>query len=228
LSTLNYKYDNIMPSIYSYTYLSEGTGPWWGIKCSRRFYENTIREMDDTSRCFVYLTNHKGNTLAVAVEGPHNEGDSNVFAPDWVLNRLGLSDSDEITMDAILEPMPKGQTVKIRPLTGSTVEGPMFLEGLTEALNQLGVIQEGLLSAIVDPSMPDIHQFMIEDLTPAKVCLADGELRVELERALDRPETPIPETKDSESESESELFRPQITKGYVPFGGTGNRLGGCS
>ena len=231
-----------MTSIYPYTYTSEGHGPWWGIRCSRDFYERMVRELADTetTRCFVYLTNDKGDTLAIAVEGPHTEGD-NIFAPDWVFARLGINYGDEVIMEAILEPMPKGETVTLRPLTGDTVEGPMFLEGLTEALNQLGVVQEGLLSAIVDPSMPEIHEFMIESLTPSKVCLADGELRVELERALDRPpspltvpmsppmnpsvrpDTPVPEPPQMFSVDD---YIPVSKKGFVAFGGTGHRLDG--
>ena len=184
-----------------------------------------------------------GRYLAIAVEGPHNEGDNifaahnegdNIFAPDWVFNRLGILYGDEVTMEAILEPLPKGDTVTLRPLTGHTVEGPMFLEGLTEALNQLGVVQDGLLSAIVDPSMPEIHEFMIESLTPARVCLADGELRVELERALDRPPSPLtlpPVVRPATPIPEPpEMFLPeefiQPSKGFVPFGGAGHRLGG--
>ena len=223
-----------MTSLYSYAYTSEGEGPWWGIRCSSQFYQNTVRQMQETTRCFVYLTNSRGETLAIAIEGPHNEGDDNIFAPDWVFTRLGVSVGDQVMMDAILEPLPKGDTVRLKPLTGVTVEGPMFLEGLTEALNQLGVVQEGLLSAIVDPSMPDLHEFMVEDLTPAKVCLADGELRVELERALDRPPTPPPVSPPRENspvsfEEECNChsdIKPVAKKGYTPFGGTGYRLDG--
>lgn len=180
-----------MYTAYPYTYTSEGEGPWWGMRCPERIYERMVRQMGETSRCFAYITNSRGDTLAIAVEGPHQEGDTNVFIPLWAFRRLGIYDGDEVTFDPILEPLPKGETVLIRPLTGVSVEGPMFLEGLTEALNQLGVVQEGLLSAIVDPSMPELHDFMIENLTPSKVCLADGELRVDLERALDRPPSPI-------------------------------------
>jgi len=210
-----------MPRIYSYAFTSDGEGPWWGIRCSRQFYQNTIRDLDGATRCFVYITNIKGETLAIAIEGPHNEDiDDAIFVPSWVFKRLELEDSDEVTMDPILEALPPGETVKIRPLTGSTVEGPMFLEGLTEALNQLGVVQEGLLSAIVDPSMPELHEFMIENLNPASVCLADGELRVDLERAMDRPPTPEPEP----------FLEPvpvaQKVKGFIPFSGIGRRLDG--
>ena len=227
-----------MPNLYSYTYSSEGSGPWWGIRCSREFYERTVRQLayTDTTRCFVYLTNVRGDTLAIAIEGPHNDGDA-IFAPEWVFARLGLEIGDHVMMEAIMEQLPKGESVLVRPLTGDTVEGPMFLEGLTEALNQLGVVQEGLLSAIVDPSMPDqVHEFMIESLKPAKVCLADGELRVELERALDRPPSPltVPSVADIhevfEPEIESEdMFTPEVIprqKGFVAFGGTGYRLDG--
>lgn len=210
-----------MPRIYSYAFTSDDEGPWWGIRCSKEFYQNTIRDLDGATRCFVYITNVKGETIAIAVEGPHNEDiDDAIFVPSWVFKRLELEDSDEVTMDPILEALPPGETVKIRPLTGSTVEGPMFLEGLTEALNQLGVVQEGLLSAIVDPSIPELHEFMIENLNPASVCLADGELRVDLERAMDRPVTPEPEP-----------FVPDVIvpvnekpRGFVPFSGTGYRL----
>ena len=218
-----------MPALYSYTYSSD-TGPWWGIRCSREFYERTVRQLayTDTTRCFVYLTTIRGDTLAIAIEGPHNEGDG-IFAPDWVFNRLGVEIGDDVMMEAIMEQLPKGVSVLVRPMTAQTVEGPMFLEGLTEALNQLGVVQEGLLSAIVDPSMPDeLHEFMIESLLPAKVCLADGELRVELERALDRPPSPltVPTIPEPESESE-EMFIPAIPqKGFVAFAGTGYRLDG--
>ena len=230
-----------MPNLYSYTYTSEGDGPWWGVRCSKQFYQQTIRQMNETQRCFVYITNSLGETLAIAVEGPHSEdGDNNIFAPAWVLTRLGLYDGEEVIMDAILDPLPKGTSIRIKPLTGSTVEGPMFIEGLTEALYQLGVVQEGLLSAIVDPSIPELHEFIVDSLEPARVCLADGELTVDIERAVDRPPTPEPVYKpelqvpatSNGFDNECECDHPVLTatpinkKGYVPFGGTGYRLDG--
>jgi hypothetical protein len=84
--------------------------------------------------------------------------------------------------------LPKAISIKLKPIDEISVEGPMFIEGLTEALNQLGVLQKGLLSAVVDPSLPEIHQFYIEELEPDSICLADGELRVELLRAVNRPD----------------------------------------
>ena len=213
-----------MPDLYSYTYSSEGSGPWWGIRCSKEFYQNTIRQMNETQRCFVYLTNSVGATLAIAVEGFHSEHTDLVFVPPWVLTRLGLYDGEVIVMDAILEPLPKGTMVRMKPLKGSTVEGPMFIEGLTEALNQLGVIQEGLLSAIVDPSVPDLHDFMVEGLEPASVCLADGELTVDLQKALDRPPTPQPIVEEPVNFADTGVL--PVVKGFVAFGGKGNRLDG--
>ena len=236
-----------MPAVYSYTYSSEGEGPWWGIRCPKHAYEDMIRQMQET-RCFVYLTNLRGETLAVAVEGPHSGDMDIVFAPEWLLQRLGISDGDDIMMEHIVEPLPKASVVRIQPITSSTVEGPMFIEGLTEALNQLGIVQEGLLSAIVDPSMPELHQFMVEGLSPAKVCLADGELEVDLVSAVDydapavaplvaplvpspepiarpRSSTPIPTTDFSNLLSTSALI-PKPTTGFVPFSGRGRRLDG--
>jgi hypothetical protein len=109
----------------------------------------------------------------------------------------------------------------------------MFLEGLTEALNQLGVVQEGLLYAVVDPSTEVVHQFMIESLTPLTVCLADGELRVNLERAMDRPPTPtpspVPEPEPVDFDSllpPYQMAAPLAKVGFVPFSGTGWRLDG--
>ena len=233
-----------MPAVYSYTYSSEGdgTGPWWGIRCPKHTYEEMIRQMQET-RCFVYLTNLRGETLAVAVEGPHSGDVDIVFVPEWVLARLGISDGDDIMMEHIVEPLPKATLVRIQPITSETVEGPMFIEGLTEALNQLGIVQEGLLSAIVDPSMPDLHQFMVEGLSPAKVCLADGELEVDLVSAVDyvadtpvaplapspepqaRPSTPIPNT-DFASLLTTPALTPASNTGFVPFSGRGRRLDG--
>jgi len=232
-----------MPIVYPYTFSSEGTGPWWGIRCSTRFYQDTVRKLDDSARCFVYMTNIRGETLAIAIEGPYTDNvtEDVVFIPSWVFERLTLSEGEEIIMEPILEPLPKGEAITIKPLTGSTVEGPMFLEGLTEALNQLGVIQEGILSAIVDPSLPELHQFVVESLMPNSVCLADGELRVELERALDRPITPVTTSLPvTASLSEipiapvAEEFAPFIpiaplvplASGIVPFSGRGRRLDG--
>lgn len=232
-----------MPNVYSYAFTSDGEGPWWGIRCSRAFYQTMVRELDGATRCFVYMTNAQGETVALAIEGPHNEdqGEENIFAPDWVFERLNIAPGDEVIMDAILEPLPSGETVTIRPMTGSTVEGPMFLEGLTEALNQLGVVQEGLLYAVVDPSTAVVHQFMIESLTPISVCLADGELQVNLERAMDRPPTPEPVAPllaalepvaplepvnfDSIIPSPS-CVSPKAQKRFVPFSGVGRRLDG--
>ena len=228
-----------MPIVYSYAFTSEGEGPWWGIRCSSQFYQTTVRQMEDMSRCFVYMTNVQGNTLAIAIEGPYpDEGiiDDTVFVPSWVLKRLDLVEGDEVTMEAILEPLPKGASVTIRPMTGSSVEGPIFLEGLTEALNQLGVIQEGLLTAIVDPSMPELHEFMIEDLSPLQVCLADGDLTVNLERGLDQPVAPEPVAPEPEPqeiaspEYMASMLPPTIArpatvyKGFIPFSGKGNSL----
>ena len=236
-----------MPAVYSYTYSSEGdgTGPWWGIRCSKQSYEEMIRQMQET-RCFVYLTNLRGETLAVAVEGPHSGDMDIIFAPDWVLARLGISDGDDIMIEHIVEPLPKATVVRIQPITSETVEGPMFIEGLTEALNQLGIVQEGLLSAIVDPSMPDLHQFMVEGLNPAKVCLADGELEVDLVSAVDyveptivpeplreptpRPSTPAPNIDFSSMVSTPAAAvapaAPVANNGFVPFSGRGRRLDG--
>ena len=227
-----------MPNVYSYAFTSDGEGPWWGIRCSKSFYQNMVRGLDGATRCFVYMTNVRGETLAIAVEGPHNEDPEhdNIFAPDWVFERLNIEPGDEIIIDPILEALPSGETVTIRPLTGSTVEGPMFLEGLTEALNQLGVVQEGLLYAVVDPSTAVVHQFMIESLTPLSVCLADGELRVNLERAMDRPPSPVPVEPSPVLEQEPVDFdnilpepcclKPKAQKGFIPFSGQGRRLDG--
>jgi len=212
-----------------------------------------IQKMQET-RCFVYLTNLRGETLAIAVEGPHAGDMDIIFAPEWALLRLGISDGDDVTIDQILDPLPKATLVKIQPITSATVEGPMFIEGMTEALNQLGIVQEGLLSAIVDPSIPELHQFLVEGLNPAKVCLADGELEVDLVSAVDydppppmksqspvqqaRPLTPIPEMDFSTlmpppltnlAPNISQSIRPtaQVApKGFVPFSGRGRRLDG--
>lgn len=212
-----------MPRIYSYAFTSEGEGPWWGIRCSTRFYQDTVRSLDDMSRCFVYITNVRGETLAIAVEGPHKEDiDDAIFVPSWVFKRLEVEDGDEVTMDAILDSLPKGTMVTLCPMTGSTMEGPMFLEGLTEALNHLGIVQEGLLSAIIDPSVPVIHEFIIKQLTPSKVCLADGELRVEIERAMDRP--PTPELTPTPQSNFDEMLPSTSSKGFVPFSGKGYSL----
>ena len=228
-----------MTNVYSYAFTSDGEGPWWGIRCSRSFYENMVRDSDGATRCFVYMTTVRGETVALAVEGPHNEdpGEDNIFAPNWVFERLNIEPGDEVIMDPILEALPSGETVTIRPLTGSTVEGPMFLEGLTEALNKLGIVQEGLLYAVVDPSTEVVHQFIIESLTPLSVCLADGELQVNLERAMDRPDTPIAPLEPSFQEEQEPVnfdnilpspccIKPKSQGGFIAFSGVGRRLDG--
>jgi hypothetical protein len=68
---------------------------------------------------------------------------------------------------------------------------------------------------------------MVEGLKPAHICLADGELTVDLQGAVDRPPTPEPvamPTFGNESECEHPVVRNK--KGYVPFGGAGYRLDG--
>jgi hypothetical protein len=226
-----------MPKVYSYNFTSEGEGPWWGIRCPKQFYQNMVRGLEDATRCFVYVTNFEGESLTVAVEGPHHEDiEDTIFVPSWLLEKLTLTDGDEVMMDSLSETLPKGTSVTVRPVTGSTVEGPMFLEGLTEALNQLGVIQEGKLFAVVDPSTDALHEFIIEDLTPETVCLADGELTVNLERALDRPVTPEPVTsfvpdpvpepiKITDTPDSSFSMLPTKAKGFVPFTGKFHCIG---
>ena len=226
-----------MPHLYPYTYCSSGEGPWWGIRCNQTLYQRIVNQMNET-RCFVYLT-HGTTSFAVAVEGPHTEGDTLLFGPDWLLERLGLDldrDSNEVTLDIIGHSLPKGISITLKPVDGASVEGPMFIEGLTEALNQLGVIQKGLLSAVIDPSLPEIHTFYIDMIEPDSVCLADGELRVELERALNRPpsppRTPRPPTPippQTELLTADEFLQPMISTvvetTFRPFAGQGNRLG---
>jgi hypothetical protein len=219
-----------MPILYSYLFSSEGVGPWWGIRVPREFYMDQVRRLEDATRMFVYLVNEEGNSLVVAVEGPHREDmDNGIFAPDWVLKRLGIPDGHEVMMDPVLEALPAGASVKVKPLRGASVEGPMFIEGLTEALNQLGVVQEGILTAIVDPSTGIEHEFEISELLPASVCLADGELRVELERAADRPPTPPPAEPErllpEEDIFQTMMRQPAATpSAFVPFQGQGHRL----
>ena len=87
----------------------------------------------------------------------------------------------------------------------------------------------------MDPSTDVVHQFMIESLTPLSVCLADGELRVNLERAMDRPPSPVPLEPSPVVEPEPVNFdsilpdpcsiSPKPQK-FVPFSGAGRRLDG--
>ena len=220
-----------MTILYSYNYSSAGEGPWWGIRCSQSQYMRVVQRMQET-RCFVYLTNEQNNTVAVAIEGPHTEGEDILFGPQWLLDRLHISEGGPISLTIIGHLLPKGISIKLKPVDGTSVEGPMFIEGLTEALNQLGVLQKGLLSAVVDPSLPEIHQFYIEELEPNSICLADGELRVELLRAVNRPDTPIPPEPEvlipePTSFDWSAPMVPETTSMPTPtaFGGRGNLLG---
>jgi hypothetical protein len=193
------------------------------------------------TRCFVYLLNEQNNTLAVAVEGPHNESDDVIFGPAWLLERLGLEEGSQVSLNIMGHVLPKGISIKLKPIDSITVEGPMFIEGLTEALNQLGVLQKGLISAIVDPSVPELHQFYIEEMEPNTICLADGELCVELMPAvnysepayseLGRPGTPIPpQPTVLEPEPLFDWSKPMVPTSDFPiipasFGGRGNLLG---
>lgn len=229
-----------MPTLYSYMYSSEGEGPWWGIRVNRQFYMDHVRRLEDATRCFVYLVNEQGESVVVAVEGPNRDSNEDIiFCPQWVLDRLGIEHGAEVMMDPVYDALPRGESVKLKPLTGRTTEGPMFLEGLTEALNQLGVVQEGMLTAMVDPSTGEMHQFMVESLKPAAVCLADGELTVDLEPAADRPPTPPPPppqaapTPDQFAsmvpggcgcEDSGQSNWAAASNSFVPFGGVGRRL----
>jgi hypothetical protein len=222
-----------MPTLYSYLFSSDGTGPWWGIRIPRQMYTDYVRRMEDATRLFVHLVNEEGESIVIAVEGPHREEmDEGIFAPDWVQHRLGIPDGHEVMIDPVLEALPAGVSVKVKPLTGRTVEGPMFVEGLTEALNQLGVVQEGRLTAVVDPSTGEEHEFEITELKPASVCLADGELSVDLERAADRPPTPppppipvlMPEAESQDIFQTMLRQQPSTGSAFVPFQGQGHRL----
>lgn len=226
-----------MPILYSYTYSPTGEGPWWGIRCGKMLYSRIVHQMRET-RCFVYLLNEQNNTLAVAVEGPHNESDDVIFGPAWLLERLGLEEGSAVTLNLVGHVLPKSTSIKLKPVDSTTVLGPMFIEGLTEALNQLGVLQKGLISAIVDPSVPELHQFYIEEMDPNTICLADGELRVELMPAVNysenRPGTPIPpEPEFLEPEPLFDWSAPMVpvsdlslpTPSVASFGGRGNLLG---
>ena len=234
------QYITAMPLAYPYVYSANETGPWWGIQLSESAYLDIIRQMHQITRCFVHVTNLRGDNIVVAVEGPHSQGEDLVFMPDWLLSRLGLDTGSEVRIESLVDPLPRGESVRLRPMTVASVENPIFIEGLTEALNQLGVIQDGLISVVVDPSMPALHEFMVEGLAPASVCLADGELRVDLEPALDfqertresrspvpRPDTPRP--LEDEMISDTPILPvaqvPVGKRGFIPFSGTGNRLG---
>ena len=230
-----------MPLAYSYAFSNNEENPWWGIQLSESTYLDIIRQMHQITRCFVHVTNIRGDNIVVAVEGPHNQGDDLVFMPDWLLSRLGIDSGSEVRIEAILDPLPRGESVRLRPMTVASVENPIFIEGLTEALNQLGVIQDGLISVVVDPSMPGLHEFMVEGLSPASICLADGELRVDLEPAVDfqerqvtpvqRPDTPVPFTDEMFAEPpiipQANIPSPTVTqrKGFIAFSGVGHRLG---
>jgi hypothetical protein len=220
-----------MPQVYPYCFTSDGDGPWWGIRCPKAFYQNMVVQLTGATRCFVVMTNTRGDKVVVAVEGPHYEDScmDDVFAPPWVLERLNIEAGDQVFMTSISHGLPRGERVTLRPLTGATVAGPMFLEGFAEALNQLGVIQEGLLSAVVDPSTGLVHQFMIESLAPACICLADGELHVDFERSLDRTPTPPPSpvlepTPDTAPAEHAPGEDSIPSRGFVAFSGRGHRF----
>ena len=225
---------------YPHYYSSKEAGVWWGVQIPESLYMDIIRQMHQIRRCFVNITNLRGDTMAIAIDGPHSDGDDIVFMPDWAMSRLGLANGNDVNIEFIIDIIPKAESITLRPVSESSTESPIFIDGLTEALNKLGIIQPGIVSLIIDPSLPEPHEFIIEELIPAAICLADGELRVNLEQALvtrevysepiGRPGTPIPpELNSLESFTDfasmlptSMLQAPKV--GFIPFSGKGRKL----
>ena len=225
---------------YPHYYSTKEDGAWWGVQIPDSLYIDIIRQMHQITRCFVNITNLRGDTIAIAIDGPHSESDDIVYMPDWALSKLGLANGDEVYIEFISDVIPKAESITLRPVSESSTDSPIFIDGLTEALNKLGIIQPGIVSLIIDPSLPEPHEFIIEELIPADICLADGELRVNLEQALVtrgtsrhstvRPGTPIPPElnslesfMDSTSMLPPSMIQPQ-KPGFIPFSGIGRRL----
>lgn len=213
-----------MPSIYSYAYSETGADIWWGIQCSKETYFSFVSNMTVSTRCFVYIVNAKGESLAVAVDGYHTQETNIILAPEWMLEKLGCSFGDDVDIECIDEVIPKAETVILRPVTEQTTQSPIFVECLTEAFNKLGIIQLGSLTIQLDPSLPQYHVFIVESLTPSNMCFADGEVTFEFLPALDSQVTePLP--KPVEEPCDFNSLIPPVTSGFVPFSGQGRRLG---
>jgi hypothetical protein len=141
--------------------------------------------MDGVSRCFIYVINERGESVAVAVEGFHTQDADVLLAPDWLIERLACADGENVSLEFIDEPFPKANVVTLRPALSRSTESPIFVECLTEALNKLGILQLGAVSIQLDPSLPEYHTFIVESLTPDPVCFADGEVSIDFLPAID-------------------------------------------
>jgi hypothetical protein len=226
-----------MPSIYSHAFSETGADIWWGVQCSKETYTSLLEQMGELSRCFVYLVNERGESVAVAVEGVHAQDQDMILAPDWIIERLGCAYGDTIRIECIDEPIEKANKVVLRPAKTSSTDSPIFVECLTEAFNKLGIIQRGTLSILLDPSLPEYHMFLVETLDPHGICFADGEVNIEFLPALDAEpevpeahevaEVPILQNFPEEPIDFNTMFSlPQIsTTTFVPFSGRGRRLG---
>ena len=226
--------DTYMPPIYSYTFSENPIDLSWGVQCSKDTYHSFLNGMDGVSRCFIYVINERGESVAVAVEGFHTQDADILLAPDWLIDRLACSYGDEVSLEFIDEPLPKAHTITLKPALSTSTDSPVFVECLTEALNKLGIIQLGTISLQLDPSLPDYHTFLVESLTPGPVCFADGEVNIEFLPAIDSSPDPadaittpahIPTDTPCDFSSMVPLSLSSITNGVIPFSGQGRRLG---
>lgn len=219
-----------MPPIYSYAFSETETNLWWGVQCSKNTYHSFLNSMDDVSRCFIYIINERGESVAVAVQGFHSQDEDIVLAPDWLIERLACSYGDMVTLEFIDETLQKANTVTLRPAMTTSTDSPVFVECLTEAFNKLGILQLGTVSIQLDPSLPEQHTFIVESMTPGTICLADGEVTIDFLAAIDHVEsveesvvtTEFPTLEPCDFSS---MISSAPTTGFTPFSGQGRRLG---
>lgn len=156
----------------------------------RTDFERHMGRQEAGSLLVLKLINGVEQTVVGTPFGYHNDGPNQIYVPQWMLEVLEY-DTDTIR----IEPCTPSLCSRIRivPFTSEylTAEDPQIY--FRDGFEAYTCIQRGQVLPLFCNGMP--VSVSVADTIPntdEPLCIRDVELELELERPLDRPETPPP------------------------------------
>lgn len=167
--------------------------------------------------------------LRPAIPSDALAGDS-CRVPRWLGRRLGYSEDEESWTPLTVCQLPTAGTLVLRARREADVTGsPDPVAMLTAALSGTGGLSWSCLSVGSELPLPcgtfDVMEIRAAEESVPAACILDCDVNLEFAVALDHVE-PEEESEPEPTPIATPPWVPAPAKGFIPFSGVGNRLGG--
>ena len=211
------------------------------VRATQELWSKWMQENAGDTRVFLRIFHPDGEGSFIVALGDPIQGiaENRIYMPSWMLNSNRLEGSGESVVVEAFESdsLPKATRIVLRPIESSFFDAD-FLPILEKVFSRMGVLQQGKQILVPIEELGGIMaELFVEKTEPGMEVYLDGDdIPLEFEQAMDYRPMPLPLPPRAatppmppiEQFMESLALPPMVPTaqaGFMPFQGSGHRLG---